>query len=100
MTTLFPRLPFVSDETPLSWAARLAAFHTGQRVVPFLRDQKIKLADVNHGRACAIDRLCAITGDDPGTVWHNTAISDGRLNFTLRGEPLPATMLLREETRF
>ena len=38
MRPLFPVLPFASDETPLSWAARQAAFHTGGRLAPFLND--------------------------------------------------------------
>lgn len=100
MMKLSPLLPFQSDETPLSWTTRMAAFHSRQRVAPFLRDLKIRLTDLNHGRTSAINRLCEITGEDPTPVFRNTASSDGRLRFILRGEPLPATMLLREETRF
>lgn len=96
----FTRLPFNPDESPLSFAARLGAFESRQRVFQFIRDLGFTLADLNHGRACAIDRLCEVTGEEPSAMWRNTAWSDGRLNFTLRGEPMPSTMLLREETRF
>lgn len=35
---LTPFVPISHDETLMSWAARLAAVHTGETLVPFLRD--------------------------------------------------------------
>jgi hypothetical protein len=42
MSVLFPHLPFDATETPLSYATRLASFHVGRRLVPFLNDMGIK----------------------------------------------------------
>ncbi|EET46281.1 hypothetical protein [Thalassobium sp. R2A62] len=62
MAALFPDLPFQHDETPMSWAARLAAFHTGGRVLPFLNAMSIPAADLATGKPEAVERLCQITG--------------------------------------
>lgn len=47
-----------------------------------------------------IDRLCDVAGQDSVSVWRNTALSQGNQTFWLRGQVIPATMLVREETRF
>lgn len=84
MPKLFPLLPFISDETPLSWASRQAAFHTGGRLVPFLNDLRIPLMDLSRGKHDAVARLCDITGQDPAPVFHNTITAVGGRRFTLR----------------
>lgn len=68
MSALFPQIQFHNDETSMSWAARQAAFHTGGRVVPFLNDLKIPVFDLARGKKEAIERLCAIAGQDPTPV--------------------------------
>ncbi|WP_181180912.1 TniQ family protein [Paracoccus sp. FO-3] len=100
MARLFPRLPFVPDETPLSWAARLAAFHTGGRLVPFLNDLGIALVDLVAGATEAITRLCDIADQDPDPVLHNTIHALGERQFLLRDESFAAEMTTGPETRF
>ncbi|QIR84943.1 TniQ family protein [Paracoccus sp. AK26] len=100
MPQLFPHLPFQPDETPASWAARLSVLHGCSTLRTFLSDQSIASPDFLHGRRSVIDRLCEVAGQDAAPVWHNTAVSVGNQNFTLRSEPFPASMMVREETRF
>lgn len=100
MARLFPRLPFNADETPLSWAARLAAFHTGGRLMPFLNDLGIALRDLVSGGTEALVRLCDIADQDPEPVLHNTVRSTGVRQFLLRGETLSTEMITGPETRF
>lgn len=100
MLQLFPHLPFQTDETPASWAARMSVLHGCSTLRTFLSDQGIASSDFLHGRRSVIDRLCHAAGQDPAPVWRNTATSEGNQNFTLRAEPLPASMMVREETRF
>lgn len=100
MARLFPRLPFVPDETPLSWAARLAVFHTCGRLVPFLNDLGIGLMDLVAGATETIARLCNIADQDPDTVLSNTIHALGERQFLLRDESFAAEMIARPETRF
>lgn len=100
MARLFPRLPFIPDETPLSWAARLAAFHTGGRLVPFLNDLGIALMDLVAGATEAITRLCDIADQDPDPVMRNTIHALGERQFLLRDEPFAAEMTTGPKTRF
>lgn len=100
MARLFPRLPFVPDETPLSWAARLAAFHTGGRLVPFLNDLGIALMELVAGATEAITLLCDIADQDPEPVLHNTIHPLGERQLLLRHESFAAEMTTGPETRF
>ena len=100
MTRLSPRLPFFPDETPLSWAARLAAFHTGGRLVPFLNDLGIALTELVAGATEAITRLCEIADQDPDPVLHNTIHALGERRFLLRDETFAAEMTIGPVTRF
>lgn len=100
MDQLFPCLPFHDDETPASWAARLSVLHGCPSPRTFLSDQGIAPSDLLHGRRAVIDRLCHAAGQNVETVWRNTASSTGSQNFVLRGERIPASMMVREETRF
>lgn len=100
MSILFPKLHFHPDETPISWAARQAAFHTGGRVVPFLNDLKISVLDLARGKKEAIERLCTIAGQDPTPVLANaiTALSNRR--YMLRGCEFSAEFTTGVVTRF
>ena len=100
MVKLFPHLPFQGDETPVSWAARMSALHGSPSLRSFLSDQGVTPSELLHGRRAVIERLCEVGGQDPAPVWRNTASSEGRESFRLRGENIPASMLSREETRF
>jgi hypothetical protein len=85
MNKLFPKIPFVTDETPLSWAARQAAFHTGGRLLPFLKDMKVPADDLAHGSPEAIMRLCDKADQDPEPVFRNTITAIGGRRCGLRG---------------
>ncbi|MDB6180021.1 TniQ family protein [Paracoccus fistulariae] len=100
MAQLFPHLPFHEDETPVSWVARLSALHGCPSLRSFLSDQGIRPSDLLHGARQVVERLCEVTGQDPEPVWRNTASSQGKEVYMLRGEIIPASMLVREETRF
>ena len=43
---LAPHIPFDPQESPLSYAARLAGVHAEDRLVPFLRDVEIEPEDM------------------------------------------------------
>lgn len=92
---LKPHLPFHDDETPLSWASRLAAFHTGGDVGAFLRDFGIDPRDLAAENSAAIHRLAALGGTDPARVARNAV---ERLEGDLarcRGETFDRRFVLR-----
>ncbi|MEX5562626.1 TniQ family protein [Pseudophaeobacter sp. 1A16562] len=100
MDKLYPSLPFASGETPLSWAARLAALHTGGGLRPFLNDMDVPFMPLASGHADAIRRLCELAGQDHNVVGHNTIRSlDGR-RFELRGEVFSKDFMTGRVTRF
>lgn len=100
MDKLYPSLPFAPGETPLSWAARLAALHTGGGLRPFLNDMDVPFMRLAGGHADAIRRLCDLACQDHKVVEHNTIRSlDGR-RFELRGEAFSAEFLTGSVTRF
>ncbi|WP_243614117.1 TniQ family protein [Shimia aestuarii] len=99
MAKLFPKVSFVHDETPLSWAARQAAFHKGGRLVPFLNDLRIPAIDLARGLPAAVHRLCEIAGQDPAPVVWNTISSIGARRFSLRQHEFSAEFTTGVETR-
>jgi hypothetical protein len=100
MEKLFPKLPFARDETPVSWAARLAAFHTGGRLVPFMNDVGIPVIPFARGDRELVVRLCSLADQDPEPVLHNTIVSLGKRRFRLRSQEFSAEFLSRPVTRF
>ncbi len=84
MSALFPHLPFEHDETPMSWAARQAAFHMGGRVMPFLNALEIPAPDLACGKPEAIERLCKRAGQDPVPVFNNAIMALGDRRYRLR----------------
>ncbi|QDY71357.1 TniQ family protein [Qingshengfaniella alkalisoli] len=100
MATIFPYLPFHPDETPLSWAARSAAFHTGGRLVPFLHDLGVDLWALKRGEDEAMSRLCSAVGQDPAPVAHNAIKLRKDRRYRLRKESFSANFLSSPVTRF
>jgi len=100
MKQIFPKIPFHSDETPMSWAARQAAFHRGGRVVPFLNDLGIQSMDLVRGKRAAVERLCDATGHVYEPVIHNTIETVGNRRFCLRGHEFAAEFTTGVVTRF
>lgn len=98
---LTPHLPFAPDETFLSWITRLAAFHTGGRLVPFLRDLGIqRFEDVLGGANGTINRICAVTGEPPELVMPNALLRQSPRTYQLRGETFSAEFLRGRLTAF
>lgn len=100
MDKLFPHIPFSDDETPLSWAARQAAFHTGGRLVPFLKDLGVSPRDLWRGEPEAIESLCARAGEDTDRVLRNNILAITPHFLQLRGEQFAADFTTRSETQF
>ncbi|WP_417809854.1 TniQ family protein [Thioclava sp.] len=97
---LQPYLPFRVDETALSWATRLAAFHTGGRLVPFLNDLEISPQDLAAGDDATLERLCFKVGQDPRPVRHNAITRIAPRQYRLRGETFRAEFTTGVNTRF
>ncbi|MCK0138113.1 TniQ family protein [Aliiroseovarius sp. F47248L] len=97
---LFPKVPFHAGETPMSWAARQAAFHTGGRVVPFLNDLGIPVADLARGKRKGVEKLCAMAGEDPASMIRNSIIAVGHRRFELCGQEFSAEFTTGVVTRF
>ena len=97
---LFPHLPFARDETPMSCATRMAAFHTGGRLVPFLNDLGIPLVDLAGGVKGSIEKLCELGGADPDRVGRNVVRRGGARRSGLRGEAFSAEFLSGSPTAF
>lgn len=100
MSMLFPKIAFHTGETSMSWASRQAAFHTGGRVVPFLNDLGIPVADLARGKREAVVRLCAKAGEDPAEVIRNSIVAVGPRRFELCGEEFSAEFTTGPVNRF
>lgn len=100
MGMLFPKVRLYPDETPMSWAARQAAFHTGGRVVPFLNDLGIPVADLARGKREAVEKLCVIAGEDPASMIRNSIIAVGHRRFEFCGQEFSAEFTTGSVTRF
>jgi hypothetical protein len=85
MNTLFPHLPFDAEETPASFAVRLAAFHLGTPVTDSLRDIGVMATDLLDGEVHAIKRLALLADVDPDALHRNVAQRTGMRSFVLRG---------------
>jgi hypothetical protein len=97
---LSPHLPFDEDETPVSWAVRLAALHTGDTPRRFLRDVGIDARELDNGDARAIARLAEVGGADPAALARNAIERlDGDL-VRCRGEVFDNRLWLRQGLRF
>lgn len=97
---LFPKIAFHADETPMSWAARQAAFHTGGRAAPFLNDLGVRVSDLARGKREAVERLCDVVCQEPEPVIRNSIMSVSTRRFDLRGEELSAEFTTGVVTRF
>jgi hypothetical protein len=100
MNMLSPSLAFEKTESPLGFAARLAAFHVGGRTGPFLRDIGVSLPELARGQPRAIRRLADRTGVAPEELAANAAQGIDRRRFCLRGEDVSAEFLATPYTMF
>ncbi len=100
MTVLTPHLAHDSVESPLGFAARLAAHHTGGRTGPFLTDIGVKLKDLARGQPEAIKRLAECSGVSAGDLMANAARGLGNRDYELRGELVSSEFLASPRTVF
>ncbi|MEP2984617.1 MAG: TniQ family protein [Sulfitobacter sp.] len=100
MNVLTPHLAHDPVESPMGFAARLAAFHTGGRTGPFLRDIGVSLPGLARGQAQDIQRLAERTGIDAEALEANAARGLDRRHFDLRGEHVSAEMFSSPFTVF
>lgn len=100
MTRLRPNLPYDPEETPISWATRLAGLHTGGELLPFLHDIRIPYGDMQVNRESALERLCELTGEDRDPVFANAIHLLSWRHYALRGNPFTAEFLHGKSTMF
>lgn len=100
MSALFPYLPFDPEETPISFATRLAGMHIGSSLAPFLRDIEVKAGGLLAGNDLALDRLADMAGVDVADLRINSARSLGNRRFDLRGNRLSAEFFASPYTVF
>ncbi|MCF3595737.1 TniQ family protein [Rhodobacteraceae bacterium LMO-12] len=100
MTVLTPHLDHDPVESPLGFAARLAAFHTGGRTGPFLRDIGVSLSGLARGQAQDIQRLTERSGIAADALGANAARGLDRRHFDLRGEHVSTEMFSSPFTVF
>jgi hypothetical protein len=100
MFTLTPHLPSDPRETPLSFAARLAFFHTGGRLLTFLSDLGVRPFDLRVGAGDAIDRLTNAAGVDAAALRRNTPVLIDRQTYDLRGHAVSSWFLSSPATVF
>lgn len=97
---LAPYLPFNADESPLSFAVRLARFHTGDRLVPFLRDIGVKPEQMQKSETVALSRLAEVSGVALADLRENAAVYVASRAYDLRGEMVTAEFLANPHTAF
>lgn len=97
---LAPQIPFDPRESPLSYAARLAGVHTGDRLVPFLRDVEIEPEDMAANKEEALSRLAELSDVPLGDLRANAPVPLGERTYDLRGELVTAEFLANPYTVF
>jgi len=85
---------FHADETPMSYASRLAA-RNGTRAAPFCADFGIRMLDVADGDEKSLRALAALGGVAPELLLGSAFVKSGPLQWTFRGEALDRTVLRR-----
>lgn len=100
MARLFPLLPFQTDETHWSWAARMAAFHIRGPIGIFLRDLGLDPFALTIGDPDEVARLCEIAGQDPGPVLRNSVAQNTSRSWRLGEETLTHSLRPQQDLRF
>ena len=97
---LAPHIPFDPQESPLSYAARLAGVHAEDRLVPFLRDVEIEPEDMAANKYEALSRLAELSDVPLGDLRANAPVPLGERTYDLRGELVTAEFLANPYTVF
>ena len=87
-------VPFHADETPTSYASRLAACN-GTRLNPFCNDIRIRPLDIADGDEDSLRTLAALGGIEPEFLLANAFVKSGPLEWTFRAQSLDRIALRR-----
>ncbi|UWP97796.1 TniQ family protein [Aliiroseovarius crassostreae] len=97
---LTPHLPIEAGESAVSWACRLALFHTGEPLVKLLNDLAIPLPSLVAGKPEALGSLALSTGIERQVlVRHQPQQLANRL-YRLRGEVFSTSFMGGTRTAF
>jgi hypothetical protein len=96
LASLAPKLAFDDDETPFSYATRLAAFHTGGRPRLFLLEHGVTPDALMRGRPDAVEQLAALGGADPAALLRNALVPIAGAKWRLRGEVFLRRLMARQ----
>ena len=99
MIRLRPHLDLVEDETPMSWASRLAALHAGCGPDRFLTDLGLSAHELGRGDPQTVMRLAEAGGADPEVVQRNAVRRLGKGRSVLRHEELHDDFALSIQSR-
>jgi hypothetical protein len=93
---LHPTLPLQADETPTSFASRLALLHRRPHLRNFLADMGLAFQGVADGDPRELRRLAHIAGSDEDALSRNAIVREGD-DYRIRGQKLnkPAIRLTR-----
>ena len=94
--SLAPKLALDDEETPFSYAARLAAFHTGGRPRLFLLEHGITPDALMRGKSDAVEQLAALGGADPAALLRNALVPIAGAKWQLRGEVFLRRLMARQ----
>ena len=100
MARLFPLLPFWTEETHWSWAARMAVLYIRGPIGIFLPDLGLDPYLLSIGDVGEVTRLCVIAGQDPRPVLRNTVTQHSRRSWRLGQEALTDCLCPQQELRF
>lgn len=98
--TLFPHIPLDPAETPLSFASRLAAIHTGGPAGPFLSDLGIRVDQFARGTEDTVRALCTSAGVAPEPLLAQTPVPLGERRYQLGQEVVSPDFLMNASTVF
>ncbi len=100
MSVLSPFLAFDPTETPVSYATRLASFHIGVSLSPFLSDIGIRPTELLSCELDAVQRLAEVTGVESACLLRNSAVRVAKRRFNLRDNLLTSEFFSSPETVF
>ena len=99
MIRLRPHLDFVEDETPMSWASRMAALHAGCGPDRFLTDLGLSAHELGRGDPQTVMRLAEAGGADPELVQRNAVRRLAKGKSVLRHEEFHDDFALSIQSR-
>lgn len=91
---LRPHLPLHDEESSVSWACRLALFHTGEQLPKFLNDLRIPLPALLGGKLVALERLATATGNDVQELIERQPRQLANRLYQLRGEVFSSSFMV------